>query len=191
MLTANGPILHRVFPSPFGPLGILWQEASSWPAIRRVFLSSDRTTAEERIAAAFGDAKPGSHPAILQLAEQMQAFLEGAAITFGLASVPLERCSEFQRRVLVAEHGIPRGSVSSYGLIAAHLGVPRGSRAVGTALAHNPFPLIIPCHRAIRANGELGGYQGGLSMKRRLLEMEGVLTSKTGGVLVPRLHYSR
>ena len=172
MLTANGPILYRVFPSPFGPLGLLWQEASGWPAIRQVFLSSDRTTARERIETAFGDAKPGSHPVILQLAEQMQAFLEGAPITFALASVSLERCSEFQRRVLVAEHGIPRGSVSSYGLIAAHLGVEKGARAVGTALARNPFPLIIPCHRVIGSDGSLHGFAGGLALKARLLALE-------------------
>ncbi|HQO79253.1 MAG TPA: MGMT family protein, partial [Thermodesulfobacteriota bacterium] len=55
-----------------------------------------------------------------------------------------------------------------------HIGIAGSSRAVGTALAKNPFPIIIPCHRAVRANGALGGYQGGIGMKRALLEMEGV-----------------
>jgi methylated-DNA-[protein]-cysteine S-methyltransferase len=127
---------------------------------------------------------------MVSLGERMQAFLEGEPISFGLDSAALENCSGFQRRVLVAEHAIPRGWVSTYGLIAAHLGVVRGARAVGTALARNPFPLIIPCHRAIRSNGELGGYQGGLAMKRCLLEMEGAEVSDAGAVVRPRLHYA-
>ncbi|MCK4234435.1 MGMT family protein [candidate division WOR-3 bacterium] len=80
----------------------------------------------------------------------------------------------FQQKVLRAEHGIPRGSVSTYQRIAMYLGNPKGARAVGNALANNPFPIIIPCHRAIRSDGTLGGYQGGLEMKRVLLEMEGI-----------------
>jgi methylated-DNA-[protein]-cysteine S-methyltransferase len=95
----------------------------------------------------------------------------------------MDLCPGFQRRVLLAEHGIPRGSVSSYSRIASHLGVERGARAVGSALATNPFPILIPCHRAIRSDGTLGGYQGGLKMKRTLLEMEGVAFDGSGRVL--------
>ncbi len=185
------PVFYTVFPSPFGQLGILWHETADRPTIQRVLLSNDLATAQERIDAAFGQARRGSHPAVLELLGQMRAFLDGQAIVFALDTVALDHCAEFQRRVLVAEHGIPRGSVSTYGLIAAHLGVQRASRAVGNALARNPFPLIIPCHRAVRSNGELGGYQGGLDMKRRLLEMEGVPISRAGKVLTPEFHYAR
>jgi methylated-DNA-[protein]-cysteine S-methyltransferase len=89
----------------------------------------------------------------------------------------------------LAEHRIPRGWVSTYGRIAKSLAVPRGARAVGSALSHNPFPIIIPCHRALRSNGELGGFQGGLAMKRALLELEGVQFSPTGRVLTDRVYY--
>ncbi|MEE9618423.1 MAG: MGMT family protein [Anaerolineae bacterium] len=101
----------------------------------------------------------------------------------------LERCSEFQRRVLLAEHRIPRGWVSTYGRIAIRVGVPGGARAVGGALARNPFPIIIPCHRAIRSDGQLGGFQGGLRMKQSLLELEGIEVAQTGKVLTDRLYY--
>jgi methylated-DNA-[protein]-cysteine S-methyltransferase len=57
------------------------------------------------------------------------------------------------------------------------------------ALARNPFPLLIPCHRAIRSNGKLGGFQGGPGMKRALLELEGIEFSPTGKVLTDRIHY--
>jgi methylated-DNA-[protein]-cysteine S-methyltransferase len=67
--------------------------------------------------------------------------------------------------------------------------VPGAARAVGTALARNPFPIIIPCHRTVRSNGDLGGFGGGLKMKRELLELEGVQFSTTGRVLTDRFYY--
>jgi methylated-DNA-[protein]-cysteine S-methyltransferase len=91
----------------------------------------------------------------------------------------------------LAEYGIPRSWVSTYGRIARTLGIPHGARAVGSALSRNPFPLVIPCHRAIRSNGQLGGFQGGLSMKRALLEREGVEFSGAGRVVTKRIYYER
>ena len=90
-----------------------------------------------------------------------------------------------------AEHAIPRGSVSTYGLIAAHVGVPGGARAVGNALASNPFPLIVPCHRAIRSDLHIGGFQSGTEMKRALLEKEGIIFDEAGRVICKRLHYGK
>ena len=68
---------------------------------------------------------------------------------------------------------IPRGRVATYGQIAMLLGRPRAARAVGTALARNPFAPTVPCHRIIRADGALGGYSQGLDRKRALLRQEG------------------
>jgi methylated-DNA-[protein]-cysteine S-methyltransferase len=79
--------------------------------------------------------------------------------------------------------------VSTYQRIAKYLGNAKGARAVGSALAGNPFPIIIPCHRAIRSDGTLGGYQGGLEMKRRLLEMEGVMFDALGRVVAKERFY--
>jgi methylated-DNA-[protein]-cysteine S-methyltransferase len=119
----------------------------------------------------------------------MERFLEGDPVEFDLGIVALEQCSAFQARVLRAEYRISRGWVSTYGRIARHLGVPRGARAVGSALARNPFPIIIPCHRAVRSDGRLGGFQGGPEMKRVLLAFEGVEVSPTGRVLTERVFY--
>ena len=175
--------------SAFGTLGIVWQETDDGPKVQRVFLPNERTPMEKLVQATFVDASPRSCPAIAELGERIQRFLEGEAVDFELEMIALERCSEFQRRVLVAEYRIPRGWVSTYGRIARHLGIPGGARAVGGALSRNPFPIIIPCHRAIRANGELGGFQGGQSMKRALLELEGIEFSPSGKVLTNRIHY--
>jgi len=119
----------------------------------------------------------------------MRRFLAGEPVALPLDLLALGDCSPFQRRVLLAEYQIPRGWVSTYGLIARHLGVPGGARAVGGALARNPFPIIIPCHRAIASDGSLGGYQGGLAMKRSLLEMEGMQFGPNGRIVAQRLHY--
>lgn len=81
----------------------------------------------------------------------------------------------FQREVLAAARAIPRGQTRTYGDLAAQIGRPRAARAVGTALGHNPLPLLIPCHRVVAAGSFLGQYSdGGQEMKRRLLAYEGV-----------------
>jgi methylated-DNA-[protein]-cysteine S-methyltransferase len=144
---------------------------------------------QNRIQAAFPDIGHASDPSIAELSERIQCFFKGQSITFDLDGVDLEVCSPFQQRVLLTEYEIPRGWVSTYGKVAKHMGVARGARAVGGALAQNPFPIIIPCHRAIRADGMLGGYQGGLRMKRALLELEGVAVSERGKVLTSKIYY--
>jgi methylated-DNA-[protein]-cysteine S-methyltransferase len=123
------------------------------------------------------------------LAGDISAFLEGEPVDFPLEIADLNLCGRFQQRVLRAEHAIPRGSVSSYRLIAAHLGVPGGARAVGNALANNPFPIIIPCHRAIRSDRHPGGYQGGPGMKRALLLQEGIHFDRLGRVECSSFYY--
>lgn len=184
-----GSLFWITLPSPFGTFSIVWQETASGLRVRRIFLSGERALSEDIAQAAFPGVGCKSHPAIVGLGEQIGGFLEGQAVGFGLDLIALDVCSDFQRRVVLAEYGIPRGWVSTYGRIAKHLGVEKGARAVGSALARNPFPIVIPCHRAIRSNGELGGYQGGLAMKRALLALEGVQVSEAGKVLTQKVYY--
>jgi methylated-DNA-[protein]-cysteine S-methyltransferase len=86
----------------------------------------------------------------------------------------------FARRVLQATARIPYGSVSSYKLVAAEAGSPRGSRAAGNALGSNPLPIVVPCHRVLHATGGLGGYTGGIERKRILLAVEGATAAGPG-----------
>jgi methylated-DNA-[protein]-cysteine S-methyltransferase len=81
----------------------------------------------------------------------------------------------FGRRVLKATARIPFGKVASYREVATAAGSPSGSRAAGNALGANPIPIVVPCHRVLRAGGALGGYTGGLEKKQWLLELEGYL----------------
>jgi methylated-DNA-[protein]-cysteine S-methyltransferase len=159
------------------------------PKVQRVFLPNEKTRAKKLIHAEFVDSNPKSCDDILELGERIQRFLKGEPIKFELDIVSLEICSAFQRRVLLAEYEIPRGWISTYGRISKNLRIPKGARAVGRSLSRNPFPIIIPCHRAIRSNGELGGFQGGLKMKRALLENEGVVISDEGKVLNAKIYY--
>jgi len=84
----------------------------------------------------------------------------------------------FGQRVLKMTAAIPYGRYLSYAEVAAEAGSPRGARAAGNALGSNPIPIVIPCHRVLRAGGSLGGYGGGLDRKRFLLELEGALTPR-------------
>lgn len=182
------PFFYTTFSSSFGRLGLVWAEAESGPLVERVFLPHPRLPLEERLQVHFS-VERRSCPTVDGLVARLQSFLEGQAISFDLESVNLRRCSDFQQRVLRAEHGIPRGRISTYGRIALHLDSPGAARAVGHALATNPFPLFVPCHRAVRSGGDLGGFQGGLEMKRALLEMEGVEFSPLGRVKTTAVYY--
>lgn len=90
-------------------------------------------------------------------------------------AIDLSGLNEFQRRVLAKTMEIPYGEVRPYAWIAEQIGHPRAQRAVGTALAHNPIPFVIPCHRVVRSDGHIGQYgAGGPAAKRAVLASEGV-----------------
>lgn len=76
---------------------------------------------------------------------------------------------------------VPYGEVTSYAGLSAAIGKPKAARAVGNALGANPVPIVVPCHRVLRSGGSLGGYTGGLDIKRRLLALEGMLPEPAGG----------
>jgi methylated-DNA-[protein]-cysteine S-methyltransferase len=175
---------HVVLSSTFGTFGIIWRETEKGPKAYRILLPDDQSSVENLVQIAFADSSRLSCPTITELGERIQSFLAGEAVDFGLGVIALEKCSEFQKGVLLAVHKIPRGWVSTYGRIARSLKVLGGARVVGRALSCNPFPIIVPCHRVIRSNGELGGFGGGLRMKRTLLELEGIEFSQTGKVLI-------
>lgn len=180
---------YELISTAFGTMGIVWWNTASGPRVRQTFLNRGRLPAGKAVLRRYPGARRLSCPAIVGLGRGLQRFMEGRAVVFDLSLVALEACRPFQQRVLLAEYGIPRGSISTYGRIARYLGVAGGGRAVGRALAENPFPIIIPCHRAVRADGGIGGYQGGSAMKRALLEMEGVEFTDRGIAALTKVFY--
>ncbi len=104
---------------------------------------------------------------------QIEQYLFQERTEFELDIDPVLIRSDFQKKVLFALRDIPYGHFTTYGELARKIGKPKATRAVGTALGKNPLPIILPCHRVIRGNGELGGFTGGVHLKRKLLELEG------------------
>ena len=160
--------------TPFGLVAVLWSVHRDLPKILRVMLSMPEVSSEQLVKITNPDLTSSSCAEVDSVGDQIVAFLKGDDISFSLDIVRMDLCPRYQQKVLRVEHRIPRGRVSTYQRITRHLGDARGARAVGQALSSNTFPLIIPCHRVIRSDGSLGGYQGGLEMKRELLEMEGI-----------------
>jgi methylated-DNA-[protein]-cysteine S-methyltransferase len=110
-------------------------------------------------------------PVLKETATQLEEFLAGERTEF---DVPMELDgTDFQRAVWQELQRIPYGETISYGELARRVGRPNGPRAVGQANGANPIPIIVPCHRVLASNG-IGGYGGGLPLKRALLAVEGV-----------------
>ncbi len=181
--------LHCTFSSSFGDFTIIWKEIEGKIRIQRMFVSDKKLSAEEKTLGFFPDSEPSSAALINKQGKHIQRFLSGEEVKFDLSVLDFDRCSEVQKKVLIAEYNIPRGWISTYKRIANHIGLKNGARVVGNSLARNPFPIFIPCHRVIKSNGELGGYQGGLAMKRALLELEGIKFSEKGKVISTSIHY--
>jgi methylated-DNA-[protein]-cysteine S-methyltransferase len=133
--------------------------------------SPDRGPALLSVAGASSEAP---HDTLLEEAARLLVcYFDGEPVSFDLPVAP-EGMTEFGNRVLEACAEIPRGETRSYGEVAAMAGSAGAARAVGQALARNPLPVIVPCHRVIGADGSLTGFGDGLTMKRRLLELERV-----------------
>lgn len=110
---------------------------------------------------------------VSEAARQLEEYFEGRRRRFDLP-VDWSLVRGFSRRVLRATARIPYGRVRTYAEVAAGAGSPRAYRAAGNALASNPVPIVVPCHRVVRSGGRLGGYTGGLERKEFLLRLEGV-----------------
>lgn len=172
---------YDLIPWQFGEVGLVRHSGAGCSGICRILLPHAGCAMMERIQEDFPGALPSTGKQD-KTCTQIRDFLSGKAVDFALENPDFGIVKGFARRVLQACGKIPRGRVTTYGRLAASLGVPGGARAVGNAVAGNPFPLVIPCHRVIRSDGSLGGFGGGLLMKRALLEMEGVSFDGKGRV---------
>lgn len=110
--------------------------------------------------------------------DQLRTYFAGKLMDFDLPLAPAG--TPFQKKVWSALREIPCGETWSYGRLAAHLGFPEASRAVGAANGRNPIAIVVPCHRVIGADGKLTGYAGGLNIKKALLDHEATMVEKSG-----------
>ena len=163
-------------------IGLVWDYAGKKPRVEYIYLPNPKRKLKERIIKDFLEINkiprriPGS------IDNRIAKLYFGKKENVDLSLLNLSKLTNFSAKVLRHACKIPRGKVATYSGLAATLGSPHAARAVGTALANNPFPIIIPCHRVIRADGSLGGFGGGIKMKKELLAKEGVFFDKKGKV---------
>ena len=118
------------------------------------------------------------HPAATdEVRRQLEEYFEGERTRFQL-KLDRRLMRGIARDVLAATAKVTFGRTTTYGALAERIGRPRASRAVGNALGSNPIPIVVPCHRVLRTGGDVGGYAGGPSRKRRLLALEGSLPAR-------------
>jgi methylated-DNA-[protein]-cysteine S-methyltransferase len=166
---------YFVFETAGGFCGIAWNDVG----ITRFQLPAKSAEATKRsLLRRLPDAEAGAPPpAILTAIAAARRYFEGAEVDFSDFAVALGEQDEFFKAVYAAARRLRWGETTTYGALAKALGAsPQAARDVGQAMATNPTPLIIPCHRVLAAGGKIGGFSapGGATTKTRMLELEGV-----------------
>jgi methylated-DNA-[protein]-cysteine S-methyltransferase len=155
------------------PIGTLLVVRGAEGLVRIAFESEREDAVLAEVATALGPNVIGSDRELHAEREALEAYFEGAdlqlPVDLRLTKAP------FRRAVLETLRDVPRGATVSYGELAARVGNPRAARAVGSACARNPVPIVVPCHRVLPSGGKLGNYGGGPERKRALLALEGLL----------------
>lgn len=169
-------------------VGIVWAERDTGTRIVRIFLSRDDDGARKRIKRLFPGAKISQNKEASLISEKIKCYLKGEIARFNLSYIQRSLRSKFQRAVSCAARQIPYGRVVTYRGLARLIG-SKSARAAGNALAKNPFPIVIPCHRVVGFNRKIGGFQSGKNLKKDLLKLEGVTFDKKGRILEKYFFY--
>ena len=168
---SNETVIYTVFKNPIGLTGI----AATEKGLIRLANKVPNEKAFEKLLTnnlGFQALKNPKHFSVL--IKQFQKYFKGELKSFQFP-LDLRLGTPFQQKVWKGLLTIPYGSTRSYKWLAKHIKKPDAARAVGNANGQNPLSIIIPCHRVVRENGDLGGYTGGVKTKRYLLELEKAL----------------
>ncbi|WP_290737044.1 methylated-DNA--[protein]-cysteine S-methyltransferase [Amaricoccus sp.] len=161
----------QAFDTALGRCAVAW----SGHGLRRVLLP-DREGAVRRRLERMGAGPAPPPPDVAAAIAAIVAHVAGAPAEFGGVLLDEAGVEPFERRVYAALRRVPRGVTTTYGALAEAVGAPGAAREVGVAMGRNPWPIVVPCHRVLAAEGRLGGFSapGGAETKRRLLALEGV-----------------
>lgn len=169
-------IFYYIMKTKLGKLGIVWRNEDHKTRINEIILLP---LSINSIKKNYPGARKKKNIIIKKILKDINSHINGKKVRFSLKNLDLKRLGNFQKRVLMRTNKIPLGKTKSYGKIARELGMLKGgARAVGQALAKNPFPIIIPCHRVIKSDGTLGGFGGNTGLKQRLLNIEKAMSKK-------------
>jgi len=160
-------LYYFIFNTPAGYLGIL---ASANGLLRTTLPRPSAQEAQQLLGDSVSHAAWAPH-LFDDLIQRLSIYFSGQRVTFP-DELDLSEATSFQRQVWEKTRLIPYGETRSYAWVAEQIGKPQAVRAVGQALGKNPLPLIIPCHRVLNSNGQLGGFGGGVEMKKQLLSLE-------------------
>jgi methylated-DNA-[protein]-cysteine S-methyltransferase len=178
--------LHfTLFDTAIGACGIAWGERG---IVGLQLPEESEAKARARLTRRFPEAQDNAPPASVQRAiDRIVALLDGAQSDLSDIPLDMERVSPFEKKVYEIARKIPPGATLTYGEIATQLGDKLLSRDVGQALGKNPFPIVVPCHRIVAANGKLGGFsaRGGAATKLKLLAIEGAALNDQPGLFDP------
>ena len=161
-------------------IGLVWGYVGKKPQLEYISLPNPKAKLAARIIKDFPEIDKIQRKIPGGIDDRIAKLYFGKKENVDISLLNLSKLTDFSINVLKQTCKIPRGKVATYSGIAAKIGAPLAARAVGTALANNPFPLVIPCHRVVRADGTLGGFGGGSNMKRELLVKEGVAFDSAG-----------
>lgn len=175
-----------LFDTAIGACAIAWSETG---LIATQLPESDRDQARRRLARRIADCAEQDPPEWVRAAMvKIAAHLTGERIDY--ADVPLDErgVGEWELGVYRSAVAIPAGETRTYGALAAELGRPEAAQAVGQALGRNPWPIVVPCHRILAADGRTGGFSapGGVATKLKLLEIEGALAPESLPLFAPQ-----
>ncbi len=165
----KGDLYSGEFVSSLGPV---WVSMSDSGVTSIVLQPAEVKHAQRELLTRFPGSLREDPERLAPVIRELEQYLEGHSREMALA-VDLTGLPPFRQRVLGVLQTIPFGEVRSYQWVAVRTGNPGASRAVGGACAANPVPLLIPCHRVIAKDGSLGGFRGGIGLKKRLLALEG------------------
>jgi methylated-DNA-[protein]-cysteine S-methyltransferase len=182
MLLMTKDITYTIFKTKWGYFGLAVNEKglirTVLPCKSPKIVKKHLITGPPRLARSSGDAGL-NHPKfdknlLKSLQKQIIAYFEGRPLSSVFYPLNLSEFTPFVRKTLAACKKIPSGKTVSYSRLAGMLGKPKAGRAVGNALARNPVPLLIPCHRVIRSDGKIGNFSapGGSALKRKLIALE-------------------
>ena len=161
---------YLIFITPLGHMAVIYRVMPF--AVIKILLPSQDKESLVNAVKAFDRQDTGFHDNAFRVKESIIDYFKGKPIHPPWGWLEMVGLTKLQQSVLESTADIPYGGLRSYRDIAAAVGRPRAYRFVGSTLANNPFPIVIPCHRVIRSDGSFGRFGGGSDLKRKLIEME-------------------
>jgi methylated-DNA-[protein]-cysteine S-methyltransferase len=170
---ASGVQDYCLFDTALGVCGVAWNQHG---LTRLQLPESDRAATVRRLRVGAATSVTDPPPPIKQVIAALQQYFAGEKVDFSSVALDLTGVGPFHRKVYDAARALGWGHTTTYGELAQRTGDPAAARAVGQALAQNPVPIIIPCHRILASGGKVGGFSayGGATAKLRLLALEGI-----------------